>query len=66
MSRKSKRIKRRAGWRPPASGRKPIDRIGGHDVAVSAEELQMFHRQFESHLYVANNAKPPGCIFAGS
>lgn len=48
MSRKSKRIKRRAGWRPPASGRKPIDRIGGHDVAVSAEELQMFHRQFES------------------
>ena len=46
MSRKSKHINRRAGRRPPASGCKPAGRMSASDVAVSAEELQMFHQQF--------------------
>jgi SRSO17 transposase len=46
MSRKSKHINRRAGRRPPASGCKPAGRMSASDIAVSAEELQMFHQQF--------------------
>jgi SRSO17 transposase len=47
MSRKSKAIHRRASRRPPASGRKPTDRMSTRDVTMSAEELQVFHRQFQ-------------------
>jgi len=48
MSRKTKPIKRRASRRPPASGRKPTDRISARDVSMTADELQVFHRQFQS------------------
>jgi len=47
MSRKTKRINRRASRRPPASGRKPSDRMSTCDVTMSVEELQVFHRQFQ-------------------
>src|SRR3990170_3575765 len=47
MSQKTKRINRRASRRPPASGRKPSDRMSTCDVTMSAEELQVFHRQYQ-------------------
>jgi len=47
MSRKTKRINCRAARRPPASGRKPSDRMSTCDVTRSAEELQVFHRQYQ-------------------
>ena len=46
MSRKSRCIRYRASRRAPASGRKPSDRISARDVAMGAEELQIFHQQF--------------------
>jgi len=46
MSCKSRCIGYRASRRAPASGRKPSDRISARDVAMSAEELQIFHQQF--------------------
>jgi len=48
MSPRMKRITRRATRRPPASGRKPIDRIRTRDVSMTADELQTFHRQFQA------------------
>lgn len=47
MSPRTKRITRRAPRRPPASGRKPTDRISARDVSKIADELQTFHRQFQ-------------------
>ena len=47
MSGRTKRTTRRASRRPPASGRKPTDRISTRDVSMAADELQVFHRQFQ-------------------
>ena len=47
MSARHKRTTRRASRRPPASGRKPTDRISARDVSMTADELQFFHRQFQ-------------------
>ena len=47
MSPRTKRITRRATRRPPASGRKPTDRISARDVSMTADELQIFHCQFQ-------------------
>jgi len=47
MSPRTKRAKRRATCRPPASGRKPTDRISTRDVSMTVDELQTFHRQFQ-------------------
>jgi len=47
MSPRRKRTTRRASRRPPASGRKPADRISVWDVNMAADELQVFHRQFQ-------------------
>jgi SRSO17 transposase len=47
MSPRTKRTNRRATRRPPASGRKPTDRISARDVSMTADELQVFHRQFQ-------------------
>jgi SRSO17 transposase len=47
MSPRTKRTHRRATRRPPASGRKPTDRISARDVSMTADELQVFHRQFQ-------------------
>jgi len=47
MSPRTKRTTRRASRRPPASGRKPTDRISTRDVSMAADELQVFHRQFQ-------------------
>src|SRR3972149_440980 len=48
MSRKTRHTKRCAARRPPASGRKPSDRISARDVIMSADELLSFHSQFQS------------------
>jgi len=48
MSSRTQRINRRATRRPPASGRKPSYRISTRDVMLSADELLVFHRQFQS------------------
>ncbi len=47
MSPRTKQAKRRATRRPPASGRKPTDRISARDVSMTVDELQTFHRQFQ-------------------
>jgi len=47
MSPRTKRTTHRAARRPPASGRKPTDRISARDVSMTADELQVFHRQFQ-------------------
>ncbi len=47
MSLKTKRTTRRASRRPPASGRKSTYRFSGHDVMMTADELQTFHREFQ-------------------
>jgi len=47
MSAKSRRINRRASRRPPASGRKPSDKMTVRDVILSGDELLAFHRQFQ-------------------
>src|SRR5271157_4801534 len=48
MGRKSSIIKYRASRRAPASGRKPSDKISVRDVMMTREELQSFHREFQS------------------
>jgi len=50
MSSKNRRINRRAMRRPPASGRKPSEKMSVWDVNLSADELLAFHRQFEAML----------------
>ena len=47
MSARTRRINRRAARRPPASGRKPSDKLSVRDVIVSGDELLVFHRQFQ-------------------
>lgn len=47
MSPRTKQAKRRATRRPPASGRKPTDRISARDVSMTVDELQTFHRHFQ-------------------
>jgi SRSO17 transposase len=47
MSRRTKRTTRRASRKPPASGRRPTDRISARDVSMTADELQVFHRQLQ-------------------
>ena len=47
MSSKNRRLDRRASRRPPASGRKPSEKMSVWDVNMSAEELLAFHRQFQ-------------------
>lgn len=47
MSLRTKRTSHRAAHRPPASGRKPTNKISVRDVSMSADELQVFHRQFQ-------------------
>jgi hypothetical protein len=42
MSPRTKRTQRRATRRPPASGRKPTDRISTRDVSMTADELLVF------------------------
>lgn len=46
MSAPSKSARRRVGRIPPASGRKPKQRISQRDVALSAAELLNFHQHF--------------------
>jgi SRSO17 transposase len=48
MSAKTRRINRRASRRPPASGRKPSDKMSARDVIMSGDELLAFHRQFQA------------------
>ena len=48
MSSRTRRINRRASRRPPASGRKPTDKMSERDVIISGEELLAFHRQFQA------------------
>ena len=48
MSSRTRRINRRASRRPPASGRKPSDKMSARDVSMSADELLTFHRQFQA------------------
>ena len=47
MSSKNRRINRRAARRPPASGRKPSEKMSVYDVNMSADELLAFQRQFQ-------------------
>lgn len=47
MSPKTKRTNRRATRRPPASGRKPSDRMSAREVSMTADEVRVFHRQFQ-------------------
>lgn len=47
MSAKTRHINRRASRRPPASGRKPSDKMSARDVIMSGDELLAFHRQFQ-------------------
>jgi hypothetical protein len=47
MSSRTRRINRRASRRPPASGRKPSDKMSARDVNMSGDELLVFHRQFQ-------------------
>lgn len=47
MSPRIKRITRRATRKPPASGRKPRDRMSARDISMTADELQVFHREFQ-------------------
>jgi SRSO17 transposase len=47
MSPRNKRTNHRATCRPPASGREPTNRISARDVSMTADELQVFHRQFQ-------------------
>jgi SRSO17 transposase len=47
MSSRTQRMNRRAARRPPASGRKPSDKMSVCDVNMSADELLAFHRQFQ-------------------
>ncbi len=47
MSPRSKCTNQCATRRPPASGRKPKDRIRARDVSMTADELQIFHRHFQ-------------------
>lgn len=48
MSSSTRRINRRASRRPPASGRKPSEKMSARDVNMSADELLAFHRQFQA------------------
>jgi SRSO17 transposase len=48
MSSRTQRINRRASRRPPASGRKPSDKMSTRDVIMSGDELLAFHRQFQA------------------
>ena len=48
MSSRTRRIKHRALRRPPASGRKPSDKMSARDVIMSGDELLAFHRQFQA------------------
>ncbi len=48
MSSKTRHMNRRASRRPPASGRKPSEKMSVYDVNMSAEELLAFHRQFQA------------------
>jgi len=48
MSSKTRRINRRASRRPPASGRKPSDKMSARDVVMSVDELLAFHCQFQA------------------
>jgi len=48
MSSRTQRINRRASRRPPASGRKPSDKMSARDVIMSGDELLVFHRQFQA------------------
>jgi SRSO17 transposase len=50
MSSRIGRINRRAMRRPPASGRKPSDKMSARDVIMSGDELLAFHRQFQAML----------------
>ena len=45
--RKRSTAKRRASRRPPASGRKPTDRLTARDIVISADELLAFQAQFQ-------------------
>jgi SRSO17 transposase len=47
VSKSTKHTNRRAGRRPPASGRKPSCRLTARDVTTSADELLAFHREFQ-------------------
>lgn len=48
MSSKTRHMNRRASRRPPASGRKPSEKMSARDVNMSADELLAFHRQFQA------------------
>lgn len=48
MSSKTRYMKRRAARRPPASGRKPWEKMSVYDVNMSADELLAFHHQFQA------------------
>lgn len=43
----SKHTNHRVRRTPPASGRKPVQRISARDVSMTADELQAFHREFQ-------------------
>jgi SRSO17 transposase len=47
MRARSKHTNRRVRRTPPASGRKPVQRISARDVSMTADELQAFHREFQ-------------------
>lgn len=48
MSKRNRTLKRRAARRPPASGRKPTERLATRDIATSADELVAFQKHFQS------------------
>jgi SRSO17 transposase len=47
MSSRTGRKHRRASRKPPASGRRPSDKMSARDVNMSGDELLVFHRQFQ-------------------
>lgn len=48
MNNNRRPTKRRVSRQPPASGRKPLGRLSGRDVALSMETLLAYHQEFQA------------------
>lgn len=48
MSKSSRSTNRRVSHQPPASGRKPLGKLSGRDVALSMETLLAYHQEFQA------------------